>query len=498
MACASWFQQQSKSKRWVIETKSLFPNMSAAEDFLKEKFGVNESFDFGTMHTHLYDFPVLLVYINGLVDGQVLTDLLTQVQRDKWDIELDENTIMEHYFPYYSITAYDSTEKWLVALMSGQVTFILKNGSVYTIDVRTYPGRQPEEPDNEKVVRGSRDGFTENIVQNTALIRRRIRDVNLRFELHQVSTRSQTDIAIAYIKDVANDDNLVQIRERLNQIQHDGFTMTDKALEEWIFKQGFHPLPFVRFTERPDIAAAHLLEGHIVMIVDTSPSVIIVPTTLFHHLQHAEEYRQAPVIGTIVRWIRFSGVLLSLFLLPFWYLLATHPEFLPKSLEFLGPKEIGEVPLLLQILIADIGIEFLRLAAIHTPTPLSTAMGIIAALVIGQMAVDVGLFIPEVILYAAVTAIFTFAIPSYELSIATKIFRTFILLSTAIFGVNGLFISLVCLLWYVGSIKPLNVPYLWPAMPFFPKAFLRILIRFPMPVDAKRPFITRSPVRKRS
>ncbi|WP_342601321.1 spore germination protein [Psychrobacillus sp. FSL H8-0483] len=472
--------------------------MTEAENFLKEKFGVNESYDFGTLHTHLYEFPVLLVYINGLVDGLVLTELLTDTQRRFTEEEIDENEIMEHYFPYYSITKYDSKEKWLIALLSGQVTFILNNGSVYTIDVRHYPGRNPEEPDNEKVVRGSRDGFTENIVQNTALVRRRIRDTNLRFELHQVTNLGQTDIAISYIKGIANDDNLIQIRKRLKQIKHDGLTMTDKAIEEWLFKQGFHPLPFVRFTERPDIAAAHLLEGHILIIVDTSPSAIIVPTTLFHHLQHAEEYRQAPAIGTIVRWIRFFGVFLSLFLLPFWYLLSKYPEFVPKALDFLGPKEMGEIPLLIQIIVADIGIEFLRLAAIHTPSPLSTAMGIIAALVIGQMAVDVGLFVSEVILYTALTAIFTFSIPSYELSITTKIFRTFILLSTAAFGANGFFISSVCLLWYVCSVRPLNVPYLWPVLPFFPTAFMRTLIRFPMPVDAKRPFITRSPVRKRS
>ncbi|GGA25324.1 spore germination protein [Psychrobacillus lasiicapitis] len=482
----------------MIETKPLFSSMSEAESYLKEKFGVNESYDFGTLHTHLYEFPVLLVYINGLVDGMVLTELLTNAQIEIQEGTVDENNIIEHYFPYYSITQYDSKEKWLVALLSGQVTFILKNGSVYTIDVRSYPGRNPEEPDNEKVVRGSRDGFTENIVQNTALIRRRIRDPDLKFELHQVSTLGQTDIAISYIKGIANEDNLKQIRDRLNQIKHDGFTMTDKALEEWLFKQGFHPLPFVRYTERPDIAAAHLLEGHIVVVVDTSPSAIIVPTTIFHHLQHAEEYRQAPLIGTLVRWIRLSGVLLSLFLLPFWYLLSKHPEFLPKALDFFGPKETGEIPLFLQIIFADVGIEFLRLAAIHTPTPLSTAMGIIAALVIGQMAVDVGLFVPEVILYTAITAIFTFAIPSYELSISTKIFRTFILVCTALLGANGFFIALVVLLFYVGSLRPLNVPYLWPLMPFFPKAFMRILVRFPMPVDAKRPFITRSYDRKRS
>ena len=472
--------------------------MAEAESFLKEKFGENESYDFGLLHTHLFKFPILLVYINGLIDGPTLTDLLTGTLKNPPEEELSQNEIMNHYFPYYSITEYDSKDKWISALLSGQVTFILENGSVYTVDVRNYPGRTPEEPDNEKVVRGSRDGFTENIVLNTALIRRRIRDTNLRFELHQISSMSKMDIAISYIKGVANEENLELIRKRLKKIKHDGFTMSDKALEEWLFVQGFHPVPFVRFTERPDIAAAHLLEGHIILVVDTSPSVIIVPTTLFHHLQHAEEYRQAPAIGTLVRSIRFFGVFFSLFLLPFWYLIAKNTDYLPKALDFMGPNESSEIPLLLQLIFADIGIEFLRLAAIHTPTPLSTAMGIIAALVIGQMAVDVGLFVSEVILYTAITAIFTFAIPSYELSIATKIFRMFLLLSAAAFGANGLFIGTVCLVWYICSLKPLNVPYLWPLIPFYPRAFARILIRFPMPTNAKRPFITRSPVRDRS
>ncbi|MER2262182.1 MAG: spore germination protein [Psychrobacillus sp.] len=479
-------------------TKTLFKDMTEAEAYLKEKFGENESYDFGLLHTHLFKFPVLLVYINGLIDGPTLTDLMTGTLKNPPEEDVSQNEIMNHYFPYYSITQYDSKEKWISALLSGQVTFILENGSVYTVDVRSYPGRTPEEPDNEKVVRGSRDGFTENIVLNTALIRRRIRDTNLRFELHQISSMSKMDIAISYVKGVANEENLELIRKRLKKIKHDGFTMSDKALEEWLFVQGFHPVPFVRFTERPDIAAAHLLEGHILLVVDTSPSVIIVPTTLFHHLQHAEEYRQAPAIGTLVRSIRFFGVFFSLFLLPFWYLMAKNTDYLPKALDFLGPNETSEIPLILQLIFADIGIEFLRLAAIHTPTPLSTAMGIIAALVIGQMAVDVGLFVAEVILYTAITAIFTFAIPSYELSIATKMFRMFLLLSAAAFGANGLFIATVCLIWYICSLKPLNVPYLWPLIPFYPRAFARIIIRFPMPTNAKRPFITRSPVRDRS
>ena len=145
--------------------------------------------------------------------------------------------------------------------------------------------------------------------------------------------------------------------------------MSDKSLEEWLFKQKLSPVPFVRYTERPDICAAHFLEGHIAIIVDTSPSVILVPVTLFHHLQHAEEYRQAPLIGTVVRFIRFSGLFISLMLLPLWYLLVKNQEHLPEFLAFIGPKEMGEVPILSQLIFADLGVEFLRLAAIHTPHP---------------------------------------------------------------------------------------------------------------------------------
>lgn len=440
--------------------------------------------------------------MNGLIDSTTLTQILTLTQSTqnqlKRKMDINEIEAMNSYFPYHSVTIYDSKDAWLSAILSGQLGIVTSAGYVFTIDVRSYPGRQPDEPDNEKVIRGSRDGFTENILQNTALIRRRIRDVSLRFELTKLSTRGQTDTVIAYIKGVANEEHINYIRERMKKIHHDGLTMTDKSLEEWLFKQKFHPVPFVRYTERADTCAAHLLEGHIAIIVDTSPSVILVPTTIFHHLQHAEEYRQAPIIGTVVRLLRFSGFFLSLILLPFWYLLVVEKAHLPDFMSYIGPKEFGEVPLFLQILIADIGLEFLRLAAIHTPTPLSTAMGLVAAIIIGQIAIDVGLFIPEVVLYTAVSAILTFALPSYELSVAAKIFRNVLLFATVAFGSNGFFIGILFVFMYLASIKPMNVPYLWPLVPFFPKALARILIRFPSSNGALRPFIVHSPKRKRS
>lgn len=477
----------------------LFTSLKDGEDWFQRKFGTNETFDATSKKIHLWGMPVVLFYINGLIDGQVLTTLLTEMQETSDDeIEYrDDPSNFLTYFPYYALSEMDDREEFLTAILSGQVGFVLPDGFTFIADIRSYPGRSPEEPDTEKVIRGSRDGFTENIIQNTALVRRRLRSEDLRFEMHQTTINSKTDVAITFLKGAANEEHLSYIRERLDEIKHDGLTMTDKSLEEFLFKQRFHPMPFVRFTERPDICAAHLLEGHIAIIVDTSPSVILVPTTIFHHLQHAEEYRQAPFIGTFVRWIRLTGASLSLFLLPLWYLLSTYQQYLPVSLSYIGPNDPGTVPLFVQLIIADVGIEILRMAAIHTPTPMSTAMGLVAAIVIGQVAIDVGLFTAEVILYVAVSAIFTFAIPSYELSITTKIFRIFILICTALFGAAGFFLSIVVLFYYLASLKPLGTPYLWPAVPFFPEAMKRVLIRYPMTSDEPRPYITKSPNRDR-
>lgn len=482
-------------------SNTLFTSIREGERWFVNQFGEDETFDATKRRIHLWDKEILLLYMNGLVDGETLTTLLTEMQqrnellRDDTKKALDCS--MVDYFPYHALEIVETEDQLAKVILSGLAVFVMHDGFTFTLDVRMYPGRQPEEPDTEKVIRGSRDGFTENILTNTALVRRRLRTTELRFEMHEASVKGKTDIAVTFIKGAVNEEHLNFIRDRLKQMETDGLTMTDKSLEEFLFKQGFHPMPFVRYTERADICAAHLLEGHIAIIVDTSPSVILVPVTLVHHLQHAEEYRQAPLIGTFIRLLRFAGTFFSLVMLPFWYLLSTNTEFVPKAISYIGPDKWGEVPLFVQLVLADAGIEVLRMAAIHTPTPLSTAMGLVAAIVIGQVAIDVGLFSSEVVLYVAVSAILTFAIPSFELSITTKIFRFFLLVCTASFGVPGFFIAFAFIYYYLCALKPMNVPYMWPFTPFFPKAMLRVLIRFPMTIDDPRPFIVKSPNRDR-
>ncbi|MFC7685174.1 spore germination protein [Ureibacillus sp. GCM10028918] len=485
-------------------SNQVFASIDEAKDFLYSKFGKDVSFDVCIKDLHVRTLPILCVYISGLVDAATLTVQLTPLfthtfDNEKHEIAIeDEAQYFDDHFNFYGKSEPKDKDEFILGVLSGQVGILTAHGFGYLLELRNYPGRQPEEPENEKVIRGSRDGFAENIMLNTALIRRRIRDPQLRFELHKVSTLGQTDVAISYMKDIVNPKHLEWLHKRLKEIKHDGLTMSDKSLEEWLFKQKFHPLPFVRYSERPDIVAAHLLEGHIALVVDTSPSVIIMPVSMFHLLQHAEEYRQSPLIGTTFRFLRYFAAFFSLTLLPIWYLLATNEQYLPAGLDFIGAKEKSEIPLYLQIIIAHLGLEYLRIAAIHTPTPLSTAMGLVAGIIIGQIAIDVGLFSPEVVLYSAVTAIFSFSIPTPELSTAVKYFQFFILLATVAAGPSGFFISIWIIFSYLCSLKPMTVPYMWPFVPFFPKAFSRIFIRFPMADDALRPYIVGAKQRKRA
>ncbi|WNS77611.1 spore germination protein [Bacillus sp. DTU_2020_1000418_1_SI_GHA_SEK_038] len=464
------------------------------QKYMEERIGLGVSFDLGIRELQILKKDVNLYYVNGLTDSLIIVELIEELvninDNERQSSKLFE--IIDNRLVHGSVAKIETLDELVDQVLSGLIAVVVEGETTaFIIDVRSYPGRSPQEPDTEKVIRGSRDGFVENIILNTALTRRRIRDERLRFEITKVGERSKTDVAIGYIKDVADPDLIEIIRKEIANIKIDGIPMADKTVEEFLFKQGYDPFPYVRYTERADVAATHLLEGHVLVYVDTSPSVIITPTTYFYHMQHAEEYRQSPAVGTFERWMRFIGIFSSLFLLPLWFLFALEPSLLPEGLEFIGPNKETNVPIIVQIFLADFGIEILRMAAIHTPTPLATAMGLIAAVLIGQIAIDVGLFVPEVILYVSLAAIGTYTTPSYELSIANKITRLCLLIAVAIFHGPGLIVSITIFIIWLASKRPLNTPYLWPFIPFYPKALLQVLIRRAVPGSKLRPSINR-------
>lgn len=460
--------------------------------YLKNRLGIGVSYDIDFRQLLIKNNRLHLYYLNGMCDSKIIQDIiiaLLALNSNRVGKE-DISKVIENQLAHFQVENKDNLDEIVDQLLSGLlVIFIEGEDNAYIIDTRDYPGRNPEEPDTERVIRGARDGFTENIVENTTLLRRRIRDERLRNEMLQVGERSKTDICISYIKDIADERLIKLIKEKISEIDIDGIPMADKTVEEFIVAQKWNAFPLVRYTERPDTSAKHLLEGRILLFVDTSPSIIITPTTYFDHLDHAEEYRQSPAVGSFIRLVRLLAVFASLYLLPLWMLFVLEPTLLPEKLSFIGPKDVGNVPIIYQIIMADIGVEFLRMAAVHTPTPLATAMGLIAAILIGEIAVDVGLFTPEVILYVAVSTIGSYVTPSYELSVANKLLKLLLLILTALFSKIGFVIGVVISILYLANIKALNTPYLYPLIPFNAKALINVILRMPTPYSKIRPEI---------
>lgn len=458
--------------------------------YLRKELGVGESFDIIHIDVEYAEIKMAMFLVDGLVKDDLLHLLmkfLSKVQKEELEKDVLKK-LLKTYIPYIEITTEDDLNKVVDTVLSGPTALVIDGvDEVILIDARTYPVRGPEEPDTERVVRGARDGFVETIVFNTALTRRRVRDRTLRMEFMQLGRRSKTDIVVCYIADIADPEIVKKVKELLSKIDIDGLPMAEKTIDEYISDNNWNPYPIVRFTERPDTTATHLYEGHVCIFVDGSPAAMITPVTYWHHLQHAEEYRNKPLTGAYLRFVRYLAVFGSIFLMPLWYLFNIEPTLLPDQFDFIGPNDKGQINLLLQFLLVEVGLDMLRMAAIHTPTSLATALGLVAALMIGQVAVEVGLFTNEVILYFSIAAIGSFATPSYEVSMANRLVRIALLLTTALFHTYGYVISCVLFVIMLARMQSFGVPYLWPFIPFNYQAFRDVLIRAPIPLKNRRP-----------
>nr|WP_244861418.1 spore germination protein [Paenibacillus vini] len=480
-----YWQKNDKISRSLTTTKKT----------LEEVVGLGQGFDvvfremtFGGKRTGLF-------FINGFAKDTIMQEIIKRLT-----YLTPENlttgalrSFFDLYIPHIQVEKTEHLSSAVNNVLIGMsVLFIEGEQSAIVMDTRSYPVRSPEEPSLERVVRGARDGFTETLLTNVTLVRRRLRDPGIKFEAMKVGRRSQTDVCIAYIDDIADKVLVDAVREKLKGVEMDGIPLADKQLEEAIVKKGWNPYPLVRYSERPDVVASHLMEGRVVIFVDTSPSVMILPTTFFDLCQHAEENRQTPFMGTYLRWVRFFGIFASLFLLPIWMLMVIHPELKPAMLDFIGPQKMAKIPIIAQFLLVEFGVDLMRMAAVHTPTPLASAMGLIAAILIGDIAVKTGLFVNEVVLYMAVAAIGMFATPSYELGLANRVVRLIMLVLVAIFGVPGLVGGVTAFIIFLSTQRSFNSSYLWPFIPFNAKAMAGILIRVPVLTSKQRPSFTKT------
>ena len=464
---------------------------SLADDmeYLNGQLGVGTNFDVLYRVVQIGGRNACIYMIDGFCKDEVMQKLLQHfigITEDK--MPSDAHEMSKQLVPYGEVDLEDEWEKIEYSVMSGVVAmFIDGYDRCILIDARTYPARGVSEPEKDKVLRGSKDGFVETIVFNTALIRRRIRSPQLRMEMLKAGTNSQTDIVLCYMDDRVDRNFLEKIRNRINSLKVDALTLNQESLAECLYKRRwYNPFPKFKYSERPDTAAAQVLEGNIIILVDNSPSVMITPTTFFDVIEEADDYYFPPITGTYLRLSRMLIAIVTYFLTPTFLLLMEYPELIPKGFEFIAVRDTVHIPIIWQLLILELAIDGLKLAAVNTPNMLSTPLSVMAALVLGEFSVKSGWFNSEVMLYMAFVAVANYTQNSYELGYALKFMRVINLILTAIFGIWGYIAGIAILLISIATNKTVSdQSYLYPLIPFNGKQLLHQVFRTRLP-EAKK------------
>ena len=447
----------------------------------EEKLRVAQNFDIIKKVLKIGEGEITLFYIDGLIKDGAMQKLFIYLLSLK-KMPADADAFLEENMPYVECDVTENEETMLQMVLSGATLMLgtTFGSKAMIIDARTYPARETAEPENDRVMRGPRDGFVETLIFNTALIRRRIRDVSLTMQYLTVGNASKSDIVVSYMKDRADPKLVRYITEKLQSLKTDAISMGHQSLAETlIHTRWYNPFPKIRYTERPDAAAAQLLEGSVIILIDNSPSAMILPTSIFDFLQESNDFYLPPLTGTYLRVVRHAVFWLTLFLTPVWFLGVLNPEMVPGWLAFSIPQERGKLPIYLQLLLAEFVIDGLRMASMNTPDMLANSLSVVGALILGEFAVGAGWLIPEVILYMAFVAIANFTQTSFELGYALKFLRMILLTLTAFFNLWGFLGGTLLVLVLIVTNRTVNGghSYLYPLIPFSGKALLSLFFR---------------------
>ena len=430
-----------------------------------------------------------LFFVDGFAKDEILEKLLEYVMSLK-DEDLASirtaSAFEQKYITYIETGSDDDIRTIATQVLSGLEALVIEGvRDVVMIEARAFPTRSVDEPDTDRVMRGSHDGFVETMIYNTALLRRRIRDPRLIIEMTQIGEVSATDVAVCYMQGRVDKRQLALLQKKLKGIHIPALTMAQESLAECLVRgQWYNPFPKIRYTERPDSAAACISEGQIIVLVDNSAAAMVIPSAMMDFLQDTNDFCFPPIIGTYLRFVRAIIFLGTLFLMPLWYLLIKNPDSVPQALHFLLINEPNEVPILLQIILAELLIDGIKLASLNTPDALNNAFSAVGGLILGEFAVQAGIFVPEVLLYMGFTAAAGFTQPSFELGYAFKVLRLVTVLLIAVLNWVGFAIGVALILVLMATTETVvGKRYLYPLIPFNGKALLRQLFRYPINRD---------------
>lgn len=452
---------------------------------LDKELRVNESFDLLKKVMKIGNDEITMYYIDGFVKDGVMEKLMIYFLSLDGLGETSEDSadkFLISHLPYVEAEVTEDLDNMIQMMLSGATLMLgssFENKAIL-IDSRSYPARETQEPENDRVMRGARDGFVETLISNTALIRRRIRDTSLTMSYISVGKRTKTDIALCYLADKADPEYVDYLKKKLKNIDTGSLTLGHQSLTECLIKtRWYNPFPKIRNTERPDAAVAQILEGSVIILCDNSPEAMILPTTIFDFMQETNDFYYPPLTGSYLRLVRHIVFWSTLILTPVWYLLIKNPEIVPNWASFVLPESQAKIPIIVQLLLVEFFLDGLKLASMNTPSMLANSLSIVGGLILGDFAVDVGWLIPEVILYMAYISIATFTQTSFELGYAFKFLRVITLILTALFNYWGFGAGLLLTLILLCTNKTANRrrSYLYPLIPFNGKALLGLYVR---------------------
>lgn len=449
------------------------------EDILKP----NDNFDIVIKPLRIQNIQMKLYMVDGFVKDEILEKVINFLLKADIQETVRNETpqdFCDKFITYVETNVEDNISNMVKAVLSGSVLLLVEGyQQAIIIDARTYPTRGMEEPEEDRTLRGSRDGFVETLIFNTALIRRRIRDPRLHMEYHSVGSSSQTDLVLCYMEDTVNQQVLEEIRHRLKNIQVKALTMSQESIAEALCPHSWmNPLPKVRYTERPDTAASSILEGKVILLIDNTPSALMLPTSFFDFVQETQDYYLPPITGNYLRLIRILVFFITLLVTPIWFHMNQNPHIVPSWLTFTLINKDMNIPIFLQLIILELGIDAIKLASLNTPSSLNSSFSIIGALILGDFAVNAGWLAPEIILYMAFVALANFTQASYELGYAVKFMRILLLVCIAVLPRYGFWIGIIfVLLIFIRTKTITKTSYLYPLYPLNLKDLKKIFIR---------------------
>lgn len=464
---------------------TLSSHLSENIDTLKKLLPIDASFDLVTRDLYLGQTPAYWIGVNGFCKTEILQQIFSDLQNPIFTQDAHVENLVRYMNAKIGYAQVELSSDWdslVKNLLSGpSLLFVDGFDQAIIMDVRTYPARGVAEPDAERITRGARDGFVETMLFNANLIRRRIRSPRLTFAIHSVGSMSKTDVAVAYLGDIVNQELLNKLTEKLSSLNVTSLTMGAKSLEELLVPhKWWNPLPSIQYTERPDVACSYLSEGHILILVDNSPLVMILPGTIFQFTQSPEDYYKSPIIGTYFRLVRFACIPVSLFLMPFFLLVGAYfPETAAKW-QLLSSGEMGPLRLIFYVLAVEFILDLFKYSASLNSGRFSGSLSIVGGLLIGDIAVTLNWASTEVLFYGAITLLASLSIYSIEFADALRVYRIFLLLTTAVGGLWGFLIGLLLMLISTATTPTFGgMSYFWPLFPWNGKALRTLLFRYP-------------------